>query len=213
MMDELELLKKDWQRKEQKLPKLSYNDIYGMILKKSSSVVKWIFMISIAEFAFWILMAFLPLNTEETAGSGADFISLSERILEIISFVVIIYFVHRFYRNYKKISVTDSAKELMKKIIDTRRTVMRYVWFNLGLFAISFVVILVEILVFDPPVALTERISSANSSLFAWMLVGVFFLMAILFFGVLLWLFYRLLYGILLKRLNENYRELKKMEV
>ena len=34
-MDELELLKKDWQSREQKLPKLSYEDIYKMLLKKS----------------------------------------------------------------------------------------------------------------------------------------------------------------------------------
>ena len=52
MMDELELLKKDWQKKEKDLPKLSYDDIYKMIWKKSSSFVKWIFYISIIEFVF-----------------------------------------------------------------------------------------------------------------------------------------------------------------
>ena len=30
-MDELELLKKDWQKQEETLPKLSYDDIYKMI--------------------------------------------------------------------------------------------------------------------------------------------------------------------------------------
>jgi len=60
---------------------------------------------------------------------------------------------------------------------------------------------------------LTERISSADSTLIAWLLLGIVFAAAILFFGLLLWLFYRLLYGILLKRLNVNYRELKKLEV
>ena len=37
-MDELELLKKDWQRGEDQYPKLSYSDIYSMLLKKSSSM-------------------------------------------------------------------------------------------------------------------------------------------------------------------------------
>ena len=32
-------------------------------------------------------------------------------------------------------------------------------------------------------------------------------------FLILLWLFYRLIYGVLLKRLNRNYDELKKLEV
>ncbi len=53
MMDELELLKKDWQNKEEHLPKLSYDEIYKMIWKKSSSIVKWIFYISLIEFIFW----------------------------------------------------------------------------------------------------------------------------------------------------------------
>ena len=52
-MDELDLLKKDWKKQEANLPKMSYNDIYKMIHKKSSSIVKWILIICIVEFLFW----------------------------------------------------------------------------------------------------------------------------------------------------------------
>ena len=90
---------------------------------------------------------------------------------------------------------------------------MQYVWFNVGLFALTMVVVLLEVLVFDPPKELMERISTADSTLLAWLLVGVFFAISIAFFGLLFWLFYRLIYGIFLKRLNENYRELKRLEV
>ena len=38
MVDELELLKKDWQKREVDLPKLSYEQIYPMTKKKSSSI-------------------------------------------------------------------------------------------------------------------------------------------------------------------------------
>jgi len=213
MMDELELLKKDWQKQGEQLPKLSYDDIYNMIWKKSSSLVKWIFYICIAEFIFWIVISVLPINSGEITGKGANFVRITEAILQITSFLIIIYFGYQFYQNYKKISVTDSARDLMKKIIKTRRTVMQYVWFNVGLFALTMVVVLLEVLVFDPPQELMERISSADSTLLAWLIVGLFFAFAIAFFGLLFWLFYRLLYGILLKRLNENYRELKKLEV
>ncbi|WP_350287053.1 hypothetical protein [uncultured Croceitalea sp.] len=213
MMDELELLKKDWQKQEETLPKLSYDDIYKMIWKKSSSIVKWIFYISIAEFVFWIAMTLIPINSEDITGSGAQFVKISEWVLEITAFIIIIYFIYQFYQNYQKISVTDSARDLMKKIIKTRKTVMRYVWFNLGLFALTMVVVLLEVLIFNPPTEVMEKISSADSTLIAWLLLGLFFAVAIVFFGLLLWLFYRLLYGILLKRLNENHRELKKLEV
>ena len=53
MMDELELLKKDWQQKDEHLPRLSYDEIHTMIWKKSSSIVKWIFYISIIEVALF----------------------------------------------------------------------------------------------------------------------------------------------------------------
>ena len=62
MMDELELLKKDWQKKEGLMPKLSYDEIYSMLWKKSSSIVKWIFIISIIEFVFWLAISFAFIN-------------------------------------------------------------------------------------------------------------------------------------------------------
>ncbi|MBT8188495.1 MAG: hypothetical protein HKP38_03355 [Croceitalea sp.] len=213
MMDELELLKKDWQKKEGQLPKLSYDQIYRMIWKKSSSIVKWIFYISIAEFLFWIALSFIPTNTDELQGEGAAFLRGLENVLEVASYLVIIYFIYKFYQNYRKISTTDSARDLMKKIIRVRKTVMLYVWFNLALFAISMIVVLLEVLILDPPQALTEKISAADSNIVAWLLVGLFFMATILFFGLILGLFYRLIYGILLKRLNLNYRELKKLEI
>ncbi len=58
-MDNLDILKKEWQSREQNLPKVSQTDIYKMLLKKSSTIVKWIFVISIAELLFWIGINFL----------------------------------------------------------------------------------------------------------------------------------------------------------
>ncbi|MEN1785361.1 MAG: hypothetical protein AAGF77_09500 [Bacteroidota bacterium] len=211
-MDELELLKKDWQKQGAQLPKLSYDDIYKMLWRKSRSIVKWIFYISIVEFLFWMAIRFIPVQTNTIAGKGATFMRITENTVDVIFYLIILYFMYRFYHNYRNISVTDSAKNLMQKIIQTRKTVMRYVWFNLGLFAVTFVVILLEVLIFNPPTELTERVATANSSLVTWLLLGGFFVLAMVFFGLLLWLFYRLLYGILLKQLNENYRELKKLE-
>ena len=57
-MDDLDLLKKDWKKQEKNLPHLSYDEIYKMIWKRSSSIVKWIFIISIVEF---LLGAFLNI--------------------------------------------------------------------------------------------------------------------------------------------------------
>ena len=67
MMDELELLKRDWQKKDKQLPQLSFDDIYKMIWKKSSSIVKWIFLISIIEFLVPHLLYFLPSMSKNLA--------------------------------------------------------------------------------------------------------------------------------------------------
>ncbi len=213
-MDELDLLKKDWQKKEEHLPKLSFDEIYKMIWKKSSSIVKWIFYISIAEFLFWITMSFIPLENDELTGPGAKTFQNVETIIEITSYLIIIYFIFKFYLNYKKINTTDSARSLMKKIIITRKTVMQYVWFNLGLFAVLMIIVFLESILYNPEYAdLSQRISEAGSPILIWLVVGLLLLFTIVLFGVLLWLFYKILYGILLKRLNANYRELKKLEV
>jgi len=212
-MDELELLKKDWQKKEEHLPRLSYDEIYKMIWKKSSSIVKWIFYISIAEFLFWIAIRFAPIDTEEISNGGSHLMTVIENSIDISFFLVILFFMFQFYKNYKKISATDSSKELMKKILKTRRTVMRYVWFNLAIFAITMVVVFIEVFVINPPQNLRDYLTQADSSMAIWLVLCLIFLVVILVFGAFLWGFYKVLYGILLRRLNANYKELKKLEI
>ncbi len=58
-MKELELLKKDWKAKESGFPKLNREALYALIWKRSSSIVKWLYYISIAEFVFWTALSIL----------------------------------------------------------------------------------------------------------------------------------------------------------
>ncbi len=212
MMDELELLKKDWQKKDKDLPKLSYDDIYKMTWKKSSSFVKWIFYISILEFIFWLALSFVPLDSDPLHVDRNETIILLNKILEIAYYAVAAFFIYLFYQNYRKISATDNAKNLMRKIIKTRRTVMQYVWFNLSYFAAMMIIYFVEYAMLNPDAELSTSISSSDNSIVLWLLAGLALLGTIVIFALLLWLFYRLLYGILLRRLKENYGELQKLE-
>jgi hypothetical protein len=52
-MKELDLLKKDWKKNSDSFEQISEKEIYRMIHKKSSSIVKWILIISILEISFW----------------------------------------------------------------------------------------------------------------------------------------------------------------
>ena len=61
-MDQLEILKKDWKKQEGSLPKLSKAELTKLIYKKSSSIVKWIFIISILEFVVPYLIILITGN-------------------------------------------------------------------------------------------------------------------------------------------------------
>jgi len=212
-MDELELLKKDWKKKSDNYPKLSYDEIYNMILKKSSSIVKWIFIISLLEFVFWGIFSFALKDSESIQrfrGYDAESIIIP---ISLISYIILAYFFYLFFKNYRTISVTDSAKVLMENILKTRRTVKQYVAFNLiYLVIVTIIVLFIE---FDKDQILINQAqkAAANGDVFkfyAVIIISTILLLA-LAIGILL-LFYWLVYGILLKRLNQNYKELKKLE-
>jgi len=213
-MDELELLKKDWKKDNSKYPKLSYDEIYKMILKKSSSIVKWIFIISLLEFAFWILISFALKDTKIMENVQALNMNHILIPLTIISYIVLIYFFYLFYKNYKNIAATDSTKRLMENILKTRRTVKYYVYFNLASLVVGTAIGLSYLFKNDENIASQLDIASANGGVFKTyaLIIIVTVLMLAVMVGILL-LFYRIVYGILLKRLNGNYKELKKLEV
>ncbi|PWL37549.1 hypothetical protein DKG77_14665 [Flagellimonas aquimarina] len=214
MMDELELLKKDWQNKEDHLPKLSYDQIYKMIWKKSSSIVKWIFYISLIEFIFWAGINILFSDPESMQELKAMHIYNVMMVLNFVNYGVILYFIYKFYKNYRKISFTDSSKKLMRTILDVKKTVTQYVWFNLMIFAITMIISIYGVLIYGPQgkEIIASAMQEGNEATF-WFLVITVSMIFTAVLLVLIWLFYKLLYGILLKRLKENYNDLKKLEV
>ena len=214
-MDELEVLKKDWQSREQKFPKLSYDEIYQMLWRKSSSMVKWIFYISIAELALWIALAFI---VPEYSKQINEAMGLKDAMLiaSIVGYVVTVIFIILFYKNYRTIKITDSIKELMASILRTRKTVRYFVYYNIG--TAIFLLIFTNIYYYQKRDTLYDTFKSISdnyASVPAESFTTVFFTAQIIV-GVLLVLFlvvfYRLIYGILLQRLKRNYRELKKIE-
>ncbi|SHI30109.1 hypothetical protein [Algibacter luteus] len=213
-MDELDLLKKDWNKDDSTYPKLSYNEIYKMILKKSSSIVKWIFIISLLEFGFWLALSFLLKGTAYS--SKMESLNMNHILIPItvISYAVLIYFFYLFYKNYRNISATDSSKKLMENIIKTRKTVKYYVIFNLASLVVGACIGAFYGFSHNPEFSDKLQLASANGEVFkfyALLFIVTIIILAIVI-GVLL-LFYWLIYGILLKRLNQNYKELKKLEV
>lgn len=213
-MDELDLLKKDWQKDQQSYPKLSYKELYSMILKKSSSIVKWIFIISILEFVLWTVISFGFKDADFNKKFEAYHVESIMVPFMIVGYMILVYFFYRFFMNYRTISVTDNAKVLMENILRTRQTVKQYVAFNLIYLAISVFLALGITFTRDENMISQVKSAAANGELLKFYAVTIVIVLVALalIIGVFL-LFYYLIYGILLKRLNNNYKELKRMEV
>ena len=136
-------------------------------------------------------------------------------IVSIFQYIVVFYFIYQFYKRYKEISVLDDSKTLMNNIIKTRKTVKHYIVFSLSIFFFVSVVFALAVS-FNPeiipnliPDGLPEDISLERMQV----ILAIGFIVMGLIFTCIVGLIYFLLYGILLRKLKKNYKELERMEV
>ena len=204
--------KKVWKNQPEEKNKISALEIYKMTQSKSNSIVKWIFIIGLLEFVFWFAINYL--GTKNGALEPYEKLNLINFIdnFNYFHYVVVVLFLILFYRNFSLISTVDDTKTLMKNILLVRKTVKWYVYYNL----INVVVfsIILNILIFNTPDGINILSGINNESFNQEHMMSVFIIAQIVVITIMiliLWLFYYLLYGILLKKLNKNYKELTKL--
>ena len=201
-MDLLDNYKKAWKNQPEEASKRSTIEIYKLAHSRSASIVKWIFIIGILEFLILNALSFF-MDTDKT-NQELNTLGL-ERFIFYFSFVyygVLAYFLIQFYLNYKRISVVENTRVLMKKILITRKTVKRYVIFNLAITALIVLIVTITTLQNE-----LDIVGDTNIILIIFIILGLLGLTL----GIM-WLFYQLLYGFLLKKLNRNYKELAKLD-
>ncbi len=200
-MEDLKNYKKVWQDQEYTDNQLDSDTITKMIHRRSSSIVKWIFYISVLEFAVLTLInIFAKTDWDELKDMGLYHFIIG---ISIITYIVPLLFIYLFYKNYKSISVTNNTKELIQSILKTRNTVKYYIYTILSIYAFAI------LYGFSVAIQAPEYLDiianyGDNGQLIVW---GIVVLFTFLFLGIIL-LVYLLLYGILLKRLQANYKEL-----
>ena len=217
-MEELDLLKKAWQKDSHGFEQISEVEIYKMLHAKSSSIVKWIFYISLFELGFGFIVG-LVLSFTKYDTRNVELLKKWNVYdvyigFSVIIYLVIFYFIYKFYLMYKNISVVDSTRHLLSSILKTRRVVKNYVLFNLCTFAFLFITIFSLGLYHEYINAMIKNgiehpVIPVKKAILCLLLV-VIVAMVLTF---LFWLFYRLLYGILLRKLKRNYEELKKIDL
>ncbi len=211
-MDQLELLKQQWNTNSFVYPKYNTEQLSSLVAKRSGSIVKWLFYIAIIEFLFFVVLTVLLFDSKDQQYArqiSGDYFYFGSYIFH---YTALIAFIYMFYKNYRSISATQPTRSLMKTILKTRRTMKWYIWYNLAyimVFTIAFSVIL---LFNDPEVLkMSQQMKIGNLNTFYIVFVGVYIILAAVLCGIF-YLIYSLIYGILLRRLRTNYEELKKMD-
>ena len=210
-MDELEFLKNSWKKTQNNYPEYKKEELYTMLHKKSSSVVKWIFIISFIEL---LLISGLDLLLK-TRGNDDELLHKFHvyyiiKTLTYIHYAVIIGFIVTFYKSFKRVSLTDNLKKLMADILYVKKVTNLYVIYNITGMIVTAIIYSIGAALYDP-------IFTNNAyNIDAYKIYLIFGLAIFIIFGILIggyYILYRLVYGRLIKKLAKNYDELKKLDI
>ncbi|WP_370895362.1 beta-carotene 15,15'-monooxygenase [Chryseobacterium gossypii] len=216
---DLDNLKKAWQDQPVQ-KKYDSNEILQMLNRKSRNYVKYIFWISVAELLFFSVLGLFYFFRGEESNS---FIKVLERLgaqktpevessfdntylaIKILSLLVTAYFVFKFYKNYRKIKIEENLKGLIIRIIKFKKVVNAFILISIVLL-IAFTSVFTAFIFYALN---TQNIRPTNSDL-AIVIAGI--IVSTILSVLLVWLYYRLVYGIIIRKLDKNLKHLKEID-
>lgn len=216
---DLDSFKKTWQEQPVQ-PKYSDNEILQMLNKKSRNYVKYIFWISVAEFLFFTAIGLFYIVQGKESDS---FLKILERlgvhkteklevtfdiiylVLKFLSLSITAYFVYKFYQNYKGIKIEENLKKFILKIINFKKTVNAFILINI--FLLIAVTSTFTIFVFY--IINTQNIAVTNSTLIGFVVAIV---ISTILTVLMVWIYYRVVYGIIIRKLDKNLHQLKEID-
>lgn len=216
---DLDSFKKTWQEQPVQ-EKYDYNEILQMLNKKSRNYVKYIFWISVFEFLFFTLIGLFYIIQGKESNSfiniltklGVQRTSELENtfdniylVLKVLSLAITAYFVFKFYQNYKVVKIEENLKKFILQIITFKKTVNAFILINIALL-ITFTSIF-TIFVFY--ILNTQNVEITNSTLIGFV-AGI--IISTVFTVIMVWLYYRVVYGIIIKKLDKNLTQLKEID-
>lgn len=216
---DLDSFKETWQKQPIE-PKYDSTDIESMLNKSSRNYVKYILWISLVEFILILsanlyytflgedtsdLMSVLSKLGINDSGRFEHSIEQFYLILKIVSLALTGVFVVLFYRNYRKIKIECNLKNLILQIIKFKNTVQLFILANIVL-----VILFTSVLgIFTFSILAEQNIQLSNPT-FIGFIVGLVLTMGISV--VLIWFYYRIVYGFILRRLGRNLEQLQNIE-
>lgn len=201
-MDELELLKKDWNKESDDFKEYSDHDIYNMIKHKSVSVTKTLLFIGLGEMVLWALYGYL--NREFPYIRMAMFFIFTAAIIFL----------------FRKMKTGQDSVRLMKSILNMRTLILAYAGISLIL-ALTDNIIQFDHNTRDFMAGLKDGYNSnyntkalpANPDTMVPGVVNyVIFGICVLIALYILYVIYKKTYGKILQNLRKNYKELSLQE-
>ncbi|SDJ36372.1 beta-carotene 15,15'-monooxygenase [Chryseobacterium jejuense] len=216
---DLDSFKKTWQE-QPVAPKYDNSEIRQMLNRKSRNYVKYIFWISVFEFLFFsVLGLFYFFQDDESDG----FRKILEKLgtheapevennfshfylaIKILSVLITAYFVLKFYQNYRKIKIEENLKGLITRIIGFKKTVNAFILISIVLL-LTFTVVLLAFIFYALN---SQNIQPSGSDLTVIIVaISISTLLAI----SMIWVYYRLVYGTIIKKLDKNLEQLKEID-
>ncbi|WP_126652069.1 hypothetical protein [Chryseobacterium aureum] len=201
-MDELELLKKDWNKESGDFKEYSEKEIDEMIKHKSVSITKTLLLIGTVEVILWTLFGYLD--------EQFPYVRVG-MFLAFITMVIIL---------FRKLKAGQSSISLMKNILNLRTLILGYACISLVLAVADGIIHFdhntrdfmagfkdgwntkhhVNTELTDP-----DKLTLVTAN---YLTFGLFLLIALLF----LFIIYKITYGKILTDLRKNYRELSSHE-
>lgn len=204
--------KKVWKGQPKEANEVSTLEIYKMTQSKSTSIVKWIFIVGLLEFIFFLVLNLILLEPNHNEIFGNVNLTQFVNFSYYFNYLVVVLFLIIFYRNYISVSTVDDTKTLMKKIIKVRKTVKFYIFYNI--FINILMLVIYNVVVFSAPETIKIVLLNYDIALDESQMMTVYIIsqvIAVVMILLFLFLLYYLLYGTLLKKLKKNYKELTKL--
>lgn len=216
--DELDDLKSLWKNQPDE-KNYGKDDIFKMIHRKSINSVQWLFIITILEFIFGILMSLWSVfsgqkiySPETINAIGLETYSKFESISHV-GLIGSVLFISVTYYFYRKISSALSVNKLMQTIMRFRKTIT---WLIICWIAFTLVLV-VPLMMEMGENSYMNAVNHESESMeqmrlqakkTAWIFAGIM----IGFITVFCAVYYGIIYGIFLRRLGKNIKELRSIE-
>jgi len=216
---DLDSFKKTWQEQPVQ-PKYDSNEILQMLNRKSRNYVKYIFWISVVEFLFFSVLGLFYFFQDEESDS---FRKILEKLgaqkapeietnfdhaylsIKILSLMITAYFVLKFYQNYRKIKIEENLKGLIIRIIKFKKTVNAFILISIALL-VAFTFVFTAFIFY----ALNSQNVRPDNSNLIIVIIGI--IVSTVLCVLLIWLYYRLVYGIIIRKLDRNLKQLREID-